>query len=655
MTLMRLVAHDLPRPSVAASRTTGTTEGTTAEVAPRCTPALLGTVVLAVAGAAGAALIVAADRRAEWNHGSPFPYFWLGLLLFALPAIAWAGRRDLSAPVRLGVLVGYAAFTYLPKLLRNPDGPLYHDEFAHWRQSREILLDGRLFEPNPIVRVIGDFPGLHATVASIAALTGLTVWQAALIVLVLAHVLVVLGVAVLGGDLWRNPRVAALAAVIYSLNSSFLFFDTQFGYESLAVPLLIWTLVTLLRALRATARPARLRWSVYTLLLAGATIATHHLTALWLIGIMVLLSAILTVRDLRSKATVTAWALTGATAALVAAWLVWVSPRTAGYLDPYLGQALDQAAGMAGQHGSGSRQLFSQSVAPWWEQAAAFLAAPIAFVAMAGATHRLRRRPAPDPVDRCASLGMLILGSLYFPASLLILTPSGAEGARRSWAFSYLGIALVVAPVAGAVLDRAASSFGRRGLIATGAGLLTVTTVLLVGNVAAGMNPSYRFPGPPVYGSDTRAASPEMLAAAAWLNRTQGRHLRIVADRYSGLIFGSYGEEDPVTGSGAFPTYDLYLSPPGRPVSRALLGQLQSWRFGYLIVDRRMALEVPDIKIYFETNEPIPHDDRPAFTLGQLTKFDALPWTIKIYDSADIAIYRFDFASLDASVRGGTP
>jgi hypothetical protein len=274
---------------------------------------------------------------------------------------------------------------------------------------------------------------------------------------------------------------------------------------------------------------------------------------------------------------------------------------------------------------------------------------------MAAATHRWWRRPTGGPVDRCAALSLLLLGSLYFPASLLILTPSGAEGARRSWAFSYLGIALVVAPVIGAALDKARQSVGRRGTVVAGAGLLAVTTVLLVGNVAAGMNPSYRFPGPPVYGSDTRAASPEMMAAAAWLNRTEGRHLRIVADRYSGLIFGSYGEQDPVTGSGAFPTYDLYLAQPGRPVPRQLLSQLESWRFGYLVVDRRMALEVPDINIYFETNEPIPHDDRPAFTLAQLTKFDSLPWTIKIYDSGNIAIYRFDFGALGASARGGTP
>ena len=610
---------------------------------------------LTVAGAAGAALLVAADRGAEWDRGSPFGLFWLGMLVFTLPAAGWVTRRATGPRLRLAVLIGYAGFTYLPKLLRNPTGPLYHDEFAHWRQSQEILLDGRLFEANPIVRVIGDFPGLHSTVASIAALTGASVWHAALVVLIAAHVLVVLGVAVLAEEIWRDGRTAAIAAIIYSLNSSFLYFDTQFGYESLAIALLIWTLVALHRAMRASAARSRSGWAATTLVLAGTTIATHHLTALGLITTMAIVSLVVTVRAVRRTgavvaATWTAWVLTAAAAALVGFWLFWVAPKTAGYLDPYLGKALDQFAGMAGDGGSGKRTLFKQSVAPWWERSAAFAAQACALVATAVAAYRLYRHRDSDPVSRSAALAMLILGACYFPAALLILTPSGAEGARRSWAFSYLGIALVAAPVIVALLDRAAR---RRTRLLTGAALLAACGTVLVGNNAAGMNPSYRFPGPPVYGSDTRSATPEVMAAAEWLRDTHGRGLRIVADRYSGLIFGSYGGQNPVTGSVTFPTYDVYLAQPGRPVPPALITQLSSWRFGYLIVDRRMAREVPEIQIYFETNEPIPHDGRPAFTLGQLTKFDRTPWTIKIYDGGNIAIYRFDFASLGLAARGG--
>ena len=75
--------------------------------------------------------------------------------------------------------------------------------------------------------------------------------------------------------------------------------------------------------------------------------------------------------------------------ALVAGWLCGVAPRTTGYLDPYLGRALDQFAGMAGE-GGGGRTLFRGSVAPWWERAAAFAAPVVAFAAMLAAAHRLR-------------------------------------------------------------------------------------------------------------------------------------------------------------------------------------------------------------------------------------------------------------------------
>ena len=610
-------------------------------------PAVICAVTLVATGSAGAALLVAANRAAEWDTGRQFALFWAGMLVFTLPAVYWLVRRGTGARLRVAVLTAYAGFTYLPKLLRTPDGPLYHDEFAHWRQAREILLDGRLFEQNPIVKVVGDFPGLHSTVASVSALTGVSIWHGALIVLMVAHLLVVLGVAVLAEEIWQDARIAAVATIVYSLNSSFLFFDTQFGYESLAIPLLVWTLVALHRAMRGPAGRARLGWSAVTVMLSAATIATHHLTALGLLGVMLILCAVATARALRRinprAVTWTAWALTVAATVLVVSYLWVVAPRTAGYLDPYLARALDQFAGMAGEGGGGGRTLFRESIAPWWERAAAFGAQGVAGLGMLAAVLWLRRRREGDAVSRNGALTMFVLGSCYFPAALLILTPSGAEGARRSWAFSYLGIALVVAPVVIWLLDRAP--------FYSGTALLAVCAVVMVGNTAAGMNPSYRFPGPPVFGSDTRSAIPEVSAASAWLRSTQGRDLRIVADRYSGLIFGSFGGQRPVTGSVSFPTYDLYLAQPGRQLSPRLIEQLSSWRFTYLIVDRRMAREVPEIQIYFETNEPVPHSDKPAFTLGQLTKFDRTPWTIKIYDSGNIAIYRFDFASLNKAAR----
>ena len=59
----------------------------------RARPALWCAVTLTAAGAAGAALLVAADRDAEWGRGSAFGLFWLGMLIFTLPAAWWAVPR----------------------------------------------------------------------------------------------------------------------------------------------------------------------------------------------------------------------------------------------------------------------------------------------------------------------------------------------------------------------------------------------------------------------------------------------------------------------------------------------------------------------------------------------------------------------------------
>src|SRR6266566_3869492 len=119
--------------------------------------------LLWVSATAGGVLLavsysMAATRGADQGH---YAVFWAGMLVFTVPTVAVAGSRRVSDRLRLGWLATYALFTYLPKLLRNPGGPLYHDEIAHWRQTVGIATTGHLFEPNATIGIISRFPGLH--------------------------------------------------------------------------------------------------------------------------------------------------------------------------------------------------------------------------------------------------------------------------------------------------------------------------------------------------------------------------------------------------------------------------------------------------------------------------------------------------------------
>jgi hypothetical protein len=603
--------------------------------------------LLWLSATAGAVLLavsysMAATRGADQGH---YAVFWAGMLVFTVPTVAVAGSRRVSDRLRLGWLAAYALFTYLPKLLRNPGGPLYHDEIAHWRQTVGIATTGHLFEPNATIGIISRFPGLHIVVATISGSTGLSVWQSALLVLVLAHVLTVLGAAVLGESLFGSVRAGMVVALIYSLNSSFLYFDTQFAYESLAIPLFVWCLAALAKAHNTTERGERLGWTVTAAVIGGMTVTVHHLTALILVLVLVVVTAVTAFMARRGRVPWhTVWdtlAVLVVTGGIAGAWIVLVAPQTISYLSPYLGGGLSQLFHLFAGSGGG-RTLFSASTEPGYERVFAF-AAPviIGLLALKVVVPQLRR--AKREHWSAMRLGLGGFGLVYFPSVLFILIQSGAEGARRSWAFTYLGLAVLLAPAVLAIWDRVRwPDLGRT--ITSYVAAFALWATMLVGNVAAGLDESYRFPGPFIFGSDTRSLTPELLAAASWFDQHVGSGVRIVTDRYSGLGFVLDADSWTASPSAGFPAYDLFFS--DKPPSAALVEELASSDYRYLIVDKRVATEIPAIGSYFEPDEPFAGASAHPIPAGNIDRYQTTPWTTKVFESDHYVIYRFDFNAI---------
>jgi hypothetical protein len=611
-------------------------------------------VAFAVCELAGMAAVVRSYLIAQitLSNTSEFVLFWVGMFLLELPLVVLIARRATPQAMRTALLILYGLVSFAPKLLRNPSSPIFHDEFGHWLETHEILTTGKLFQPNSIIPIIAQYPGLHAATAAVVHATGLTIWQAATLLLMLFHVTLVLGIAALAQALGFNNRTAALIAILYSLNSSFLYFDTQYAYESMAIALLVWTLVSYVRAIRSQSRDGRVAWGLLTVMLSAGTIITHHLSTFTLVLVMALISLAVSVPWLAkgegwARNAVTAWVLTVITALMAGAWFRFVAPNTWSYLSPYLGEGLSELVQVI--KGSGSaRQLFGASLSPWWEQVSAYLVTVFALGMAVGGLFLLRARikdgRLPPGRRRAILAAFAFLGLVYFPSTVFIFSPAGAEGARRSWAFSWIGLSILAGPAAVWLLDRAGRITDRWRRVSLRSGLVTVLAITLVGGTAAGLNASYRFPGPFLYGSDARSVTPELLAASKWFSARFGTGNKIVTDRYTGLIFASFGLQAPASPSAGFPVYNLYLAKPGNPIEPAfLLSDLSLSNYTYLIVDARMAYDVPELGIYFTPNDPAslqPHGSRPVF-YGRLGKFDTIQWMVKVFQSDNYAIYRF--------------
>ena len=583
---------------------------------------------------------------------SEFIWFWVGMFLLTVPLVVLMARRATTPSLRIALLTIYAIVTYAPKLLRDPFSPLYNDEFGTWRATYDVVRTGKLFNPNPIVWIAQYYPGIHAATAAIVNATGLDIWQAATVLLLLCHIFLVLGIVALAEGLGVSSRTAVLASVIYTLNSSFLYFDTQFAYESMGVTLAVWALVAYVRAVSpGSSRERRASCSLTVMLSAGCVI-THHLSAFSLVGIMAVVALGLSLPGLArrgswSRNAMTAWALTVVAGVMVAFWVAVIAPGTVSYLSPFISQGMSQLMHDA-QGASSAKQLFSASLNPGWEQWCAYLvvlfALAITIPGVLQLISEMRRGRLPAGHRRALWISLIACGLVYFPSTLFILSPIGSQGARRSWAFTWIGLAIAAAPPTVWLLDYAERRISRLSRTSLRAGLIVAFAVGMIGGTANGVDVSYRFPGPFLYGSDTRDITPELVAASAWFKDQFGSGNSIITDRYTGEIFGSYGAQNSVTTWSGFPAYELFLAPPSSSLMQSLLVKLQDAGYRYVIVDWRMAYFFPQVGFYFDPEEPfsaVRNDGKPPF-YGKLQRLNSWPWLVKLFQSGNYSVYRLN-------------
>jgi hypothetical protein len=350
------------------------------------------------------------------------------------------------------------------------------------------------------------------------------------------------------------------------------------------------------------------------------------------------------------------------TALMAGAWFHFVAPTTLSYLSPFVGHGLSELMQVAKGTGA-ARQLFGTSLSPWWEQKSAYLVPVLAVVFTVGALliirAQIRDRRLPRGRRRALLFAFALLGVAYFPSTVFILAPAGAEGARRSWAFTWIGLCILVGPGAVSLLDWAGRRANRWLRVSMRSALMGTLAIALVGGTAAGLDASYRLPGPFLYGSDARSITPELLAASKWFSDRFGTGNNIVTDRYTGLVFGSFGLQKTASPSAGFPVYNLYLAKPGAPIEPAfLLFDLSFSDYTYLIVDGRMAYDQPELGVYFTPNEPASQfrspNGRPVF-YGRLAKFNTIQWMIKVYQSDNYSIYRLNLPATQSGYHPKPP
>jgi hypothetical protein len=546
---------------------------------------------------------------------------WVGMLLIALPIFYRLTSRDASPGERLALVCLLGLALYGVKLMRDAPIFIFSDEPVHAFNANQIAAHDHLFRYNPILPVTPRYPGLEGATSALMTITGLSSYWSGAVVIAVARLSLMAGLFLLFSRVSGSARTAGLATAIYTANFNFLYWGTQFSYESLSLPIFVVVLMAIAER-SATPREWARDWIAPIVLGISAIVVTHHLTSYALAAFVAALAlAYWLVRS--DWKWPNPWRYAVVTAALASTWLVLVANSTFGYLSPVLGGALEAIFNTA-SGGEPPRKLFvghgsTAPVAPVLARAVALLAILLLLAALPFGLRNLWRHHRHKPfalVFSVAAIG-------FFSTLALRLAPAAWETGNRAGEFLFIGLAFVLA-LAG--LQNWAP--WRRPWI--GRAVLTVLLgIVLVGDAIAGWPWDLQLASPVRASADGGTISSPPLALGEWARRNTSEDSRFAATTSDARMLLSPGGRLALAGK--HPDIEDLLQEPA--LSTWEIPLLQKNHIRYIVADARNIAHDSTRGYSFSTADELIN---PKSTV---IKFSEIPGATRIYSSGEMSVY----------------
>lgn len=609
------------------------------------TPAILVAATLALL-----AIALANNSARSGPGGWSSVVFWIGLLAIVVPATIRL-LQSITRTERLCLITGTTVVLYLVKVVYEPAQFALHDELGQYRTTSQIMQSGHLFQANPVVRAYPYFPGMNVATAVIARVTHLSIFDSGVVLIGVARLVGVLALFFLLERITKSDRLAAIGVLVYFGNPNFLYFDAQYGYESLALSL---GLVVLLAVSLADRTDAARAWSARILasLLTVAVVVTHHVAAYWLVAVLVLWSGVLELRRRRWPTLAADVGVPAIPAAIglvtVLIWQLGVAQgATTAEVDPIANGSRALFRTLFGTSSSG-KTLFQSNTGqggdPLWAQLIGFAAVALALLALLFGWWLIRSRRGLHPVGL-----IFVAATILFPFTLALrLTQSGTETSNRASEYLYIGVGLLAALVSVSIQQRmvaggptevrhrymAGPNRGPTAFI----GLVSLyIAILFVGGLIVGWAPYERQPGPYLAAAETRSVDPLSVQAAHWAAANLRPGAFIATDSVNGSLMSAYAKLNPQTGviDGRPVTALFYSTTFGADQQQII----QADKIAYIVADRRITTAPPQASGYFIGPVPAGINAARPLPAAALAKFDHALGFTKVYDSGTIAIY----------------
>jgi len=577
-----------------------------------------------------------AASRADNAHANII--YWIGEIIFyAVPAAYLLCRRPSK---RQSTILAFAIplLSYAITESYSPIQFRFLDEFQHVQTAQSILNTHHLFASNTILPVSPYFPGLEIATTALAQLSHLSIYASGTIIVGIAHLLTAVGLFLLVMEIYNRPRIAALSVLIYATEPHYLFFDSYFTYETMAMPFLIACLVAYVKMMNAQTGRTRAMWLGLAVFCGAVTAVSHHITSYVLLAFLV----VLTIgegarRNWPRRGLWWSSALAVAVLGIIAAWDLGFAHGVLKYLEPAAHAVTGTSSTATKQLGGGNLQNRTGITvsAPERDVLAEYASTAVLVGLMSlGIWFGWRNRRIRT--NRLRIVFLLLSGSVFGVILLRLTATDGSELAGRSYSFAMIpgsvacAFALQWLFVRRAVGATARSYFLRR-IVRPGCGVALVL-ILAIGGITGGWPEYYaRLPGPFLASAWERSIDSRNLLAAEWAAENIPKGSGIASNWVTGNLMGSLGHL-----SNAQETALLFLTTEFTPELRTVVAQRQ---VGYIAVDNRDLYMTPQNGVFF-ANDPFAGRYKGGLRLQQLlNKYNVAPGISKIYSDGTVSIY----------------
>jgi hypothetical protein len=564
--------------------------------------------------------------------GSPSALLWyVTLCLIFTPSAALIMSGKLSDQASIWFTLYMSLALLATRFVLYPDQFANHDELVNYRVLLSIEQSGHLFTPNSLLPDTADYPGMEIATAAVHHLTGLSLHSAGIVILFAVRIVTTIALVRIIQRISNSARAGCLAALIYATNPQYIFFNSQFSYQSVALPLCFFCMYVFI--INRYSRNFRAVVPSAAIILAVA--ATHHLTSLALIIVLWTwyLFARITRRPINHLLPL---AVVGVI--IVAAWTWFARSTIVPYISEIVRYGLANIVDLV--NGRASHKLFADSAGdrtPAWQDVLAIASILLIMTTLIPSLWLAVIK------YRLLSAAALVL---FATAAIYPIVPAGhvsnvtAEISDRASGFVFVGIGYIVATwwFRNVPFHRHATT--SRFTVTRRTWFLTVgLTVCFVGGAVLSGSDWVYGPGQYLVSADNRSVDQLALQAAYWEGQNLPPNSRVYTDRVNGLLAAVYGDQHVLTrlgdgiDEGSVSTL-LLRQPTPADVDLACAVHLQ-----FLMADERLSTSLPHLGIYVENGEYLYGIRKTPPPSSALTKFDEVPGAQRIFDNGAIRIY----------------